>query len=211
MKKTPAEKTPFQKWMLDVTGNLPNENQAALFKSTIDRANAYPERNRATPYKAQLKKFSDAVENMDMHTKLELARMTAKRYEDEERRELETPYGKGMAELAKKHGIKRLTLFDTAHNPNGFTNFIIEVLNMACDVAFEESEKAIKKAEIARDVALVFVRDLLNVYSSICDKEPTFWDDSPFTKLVCIGLNDIGYSCNDPRTLIDDAKKPPSE
>lgn len=185
----------FSKWFKDTAEKEPTYWDYTHFLMAVSVAEKQPVRPKAENMKAQLKAFSDAVEYMDDFTKNELAKKVARRIAETERKRNRTCRFEADA------------LSSFMENPYRVFDFLIEIYDSSCEVAYEEAQKKVSKKTIERDRAKTVVQLLADDYKRFSVGRPGTAATSPFTKLVRIAFDAIGYPSADPTRLIKEVLK----
>lgn len=186
--------TLFFNWFKKNAKREPDENDYVDFLMAIRMVQRQPDRPLAENIKSQLSAFSTAVENMDIFTKNELAKKTARRIANVNSRD------------RKSLGKAREHFFE---NPHLIRDFLIQAYDASCDIAYEEAKKKFQRNTIRRDKAKTAVQVLRESYVYFSLGDPGTGKDSPFTNLVRIAFKAIGYPCADPTRLIKECLKEP--
>lgn len=163
-----------------------------------------PIRPSADRIEAQLKSYSDSLENMDEYVEREIAKEVSRR--------IEKKYIEDRREILKKHpSFKRERDRHQAFMENRYEIFdlVLMILDESHKASFEMSLKNIPKKTIERDRAITVVQFLLDSYRHLDCGIPGTAQTSPFTELVRIAFDAIGYPSKDPTRLIKECVKDP--
>ena len=169
---------------------------------SISVSKEQPVRPSADRIEAQLKSCSDALENMDEYVERELAKDVSRRIEKKHREQ--------WSEMLKEHpSFKREKDRHQAFMENRYEIFdlVLEIFNEAHKASYEMSLKKIPKKTVKRDRAITVVQFLLDSYRHLDCGVPGTAQTSPFTELVRIAFDSIGYPSRDPTRLIKECVK----
>jgi hypothetical protein len=175
------EKSDFDIWANKHLDRMPTQLEYLSYRVALSTALSLAERPIKKLKEAPLKKLSDSIENMEEYTKLMLAAEVATR---------------------STSAVRRLT--DKSFNAYLIRDLVVEILDTACEVAYEQAEEPVKRANIDRDAAVCLVNALKDVYQTMMCKDPSPHKNTPFYNLVQNGLDAIGYPSADPENLLKD-------
>jgi len=194
-------KTRFFEWFKYTAKKEPTYGDYTHFLMAISVAKTQPDRPKAKNIKAQLEAFSNAIDHMDDFTTKKLAGEVARRIAKTEK-EMDS-------ERVRNGGRRREanSLSNFMENPYQVCDFLIEIYDVSYKVAFEVAQKKVAKKTIERDRAKTVVQLLVDDYKRFSVGEPGTAATSPFTKLVRIAFDAIGYPSEDPTRLTKEVLK----
>lgn len=151
------EKSDFDIWANKHLDRMPTQLEYLSYRAALSTALSLAERPIKKLKEASLKKLSDSIENMEEHTKLMLA-----------------------AEVATRSTSAVRQLTDKGFNAYLIRDLVVEILDTACEVAYEQAEEPVKRANIDRDAAVCLVNALKGVYQTMMCKDPSPHKNTPF-------------------------------
>ena len=200
--------TRFYKWFQTHAKKEPLFQDYREFLLSIRVAKEQPIRPNAQDSKSQLKALSDAFENMDEYVERELAKNVARQIV-KNYKELRDE----QCRMLPSYKPKRDRLVGFMENPAEIFDLVTEIYEESRNISFETTLKKTAKKTIARDKAMTVVQILLDNWRHLQREAPVGHpgtaSTSPFTELVRIAFDAIGYPSEDPTRLIKECINDP--